>query len=97
MKTMEVDLYNPGNFVASVPHDIFDWLRANDPVHFHEEPDGPGFWVLTRFDDVMHTSREWSTFSSAHGTNIEDAQGGAELMMLNMDPPTAHEAPEARE
>ena len=87
MKTIEVDLYNPDNFVASVPHDTFDWLRANDPVHFHEEPDGPGFWVLTRFDDVMHASREWETYSSAHGTNIEDAQGGAELMMLNMDPP----------
>jgi len=86
-ETVEVDLYNPDNFVASVPHDIFDWLRANDPVHFHEEPDGPGFWVLTRFDDVMHASREWSDFSSAHGTSIEDAQGGAELMMLNMDPP----------
>lgn len=88
MKTIEVDLYNPDNFVASVPHDTFDWLRANDPVHFHEEPDGLGFWVLTRFDDVMHTAREWETFSSAHGTNIEDAQGGAELMMLNMDPPS---------
>ncbi|HYI45163.1 MAG TPA: cytochrome P450 [Actinomycetota bacterium] len=87
MKTIEVDLYNPDNFVASVPHDVFDYLRDNDPVHFHDEPGGPGFWVITRFDDVLETSREWSTFSSAHGTNIEDPQGGAELMMLNMDPP----------
>ncbi len=61
--------------------------RENDPVHFHEEPGGPGFWVIARFDDVLETSREWSTFSSTHGTNVEDAQGGAELMMLNMDPP----------
>jgi len=87
MQTAEIDLYNPDGFVSSVPHRTFDWLRSNDPIYFHPEPGGPGFWVLTRFADVLHASREWETFSSAHGTNIEDPLGGAELMMLNMDPP----------
>jgi len=34
------------------------WLRANDPVHFHSQPDGPGFWAITRYDDVRIVCRQ---------------------------------------
>ena len=47
---------------------IFAKLRAEAPVSFHEEPvpppdvldfpQGPGFWALTRYDDVMQVSRD---------------------------------------
>ena len=47
----------------------------------------PPFWCLTRWAEVEEASREWRRYSSAHGTNIDDPVGGAELMMLNMDPP----------
>jgi methyl-branched lipid omega-hydroxylase len=41
---------------------IFAKLRAERPVSFHAEPEpppevsfpqGPGFWAITRYDDVM--------------------------------------------
>lgn len=48
------------------------------PVLFAEEaviegfPQGPGFWSVTRFDDIMHVSRHPELFCSGLGTNIPD-------------------------
>lgn len=81
------DLRDPGVFLRGVPHDGFAWLRANEPVAWYPLGEGDGFWALTRYAEVVEAGREWEIFSSAHGTNIEDAHGGAELMMINMDPP----------
>jgi pimeloyl-[acyl-carrier protein] synthase len=41
------------------PYPIYDLLRANDPVHFHE---GQRRWLLTRYEDVDAVLREpqWS-------------------------------------
>ncbi|MBV8951656.1 MAG: cytochrome P450, partial [Actinobacteria bacterium] len=75
---------------------IFAKLRAERPVSFHAEqeyatmPAGPGFWALTRYDDVMRVSRDPATFVSGRGTNIGDIpQEIAEFLgsMINMDAP----------
>src|SRR3954471_1217832 len=78
---------------------IFAKLRAEAPVSFHEEPvpppdvpfpQGPGFWALTRFDDVMQVSRDPETFHSAPSVNIGDIPPEiAEWLgsMINMDAP----------
>jgi cytochrome P450 len=88
-----LDLLDAAAFDGGQPHDAFAWLRDNDPVHWHDEPDGPGFWVVTRYDDVKLVGRDPATFSSAAGILIPDAAGapaqgdGAPRMMLSMDPP----------
>ncbi len=92
MKLAEVDLISPDIFVEGVPHETFKLLRAQAPVFFHAEPQGPGFWALTKYDDVVAVSMDSATFSSARrGTNIADPPNGAlaviQTMMLNMDPP----------
>jgi cholest-4-en-3-one 26-monooxygenase len=84
---VNVDLTDLDLFVPGVPHHVFDWLRENAPVSFNPEATGPGFWNLVKHSDVVYASRHHEVFSSAKGTNIDDPQGGAELMMLNMDPP----------
>ena len=84
---MEIDLHTPAVFGRGVPHDQFTWLRENDPVYFHPLPDGGGFWCLTKYDDIVHASKDWRSYSSAKGTNIRDPVDGAELMMVNTDPP----------
>src|SRR6476620_2063310 len=78
---------------------IFAKLRAEAPVSFHAEPvpppdipfpQGPGFWALTRYADIMHVSRDPGTFHSAPGTNIGDIPAEiAEWLgsMINMDSP----------
>jgi cytochrome P450 len=85
-----VDLLSPASFANGQPHDQFAWLRKHDPVHWHPEPDGPGFWAVTRYADVKAVGRDAATFSSMPTILIPDAAGldtGDHTMMLTMDPP----------
>jgi cytochrome P450 len=78
---------------------IFAKLRAEAPVSFHEEPEpppemnferGPGFWAVTRFEDVMEVSRNPEVFHSAPTSTIGDIPPEiAEWLgsMINMDAP----------
>ena len=89
---MKIDLWNPDSFAAGHPHAQYDWLRANDPVHFQEEPNGPGYWAITRFQDVYEVDRNFQAFSSEPTIMIQDALDqpntfGGYKMMLMMDPP----------
>jgi cytochrome P450 len=89
---MDIDLLDPRSFVGGQPHDQFAWLREHDPVHWHPEPDGRGFWAITRYEDVRSVGRMAKVFSSyAGGIMIPDGDelqlAGARLMMLFMDPP----------
>lgn len=96
MQLGDVNLYDPDVFAAGVPHDMFRVLRSEDPVHWHDEPGGPGFWCVTKHADVRHVSRNPEIFSSqAQATLIRDPSP-AELpmlqsIMLNMDPPQHRE------
>jgi len=87
-KTFDPKLYDPDTFVPGVPFETFKRLRKEFPVFRQVSPEtGTAFWVLTKYDDVVRVSTDSATFSSAQGTNIENLDGGTELMMLNMDPP----------
>jgi cytochrome P450 len=87
-----IDLVSAQTFADGHPWEQYAWLRANDPVHRHEDPNGPGFWAITRYDDVRTISRQPKLFSSAaSGVMLgEPDEGGLavqRLMMLSMDPP----------
>jgi cholest-4-en-3-one 26-monooxygenase len=87
-----VDLSDSRSYVDGVPHAWLAHLRRHDPVHWQEEPGGPGFWAVTRYEDCVTVNRDWERFSSAaRGTMPfempeEDLEQQG-LMMLNMDPP----------
>lgn len=88
----QIDLISTTSFAGGHPWAQYAWLRANDPVHWHPEPDGPGFWAITKYDDVRTISRQPRTFSSfARGVMMPepDEMGlmAQRQMMLNMDPP----------
>ncbi|MGH7779544.1 MAG: cytochrome P450 [Candidatus Binataceae bacterium] len=96
MNLSEIDLLNPDCFVAGVPHEWFTYLRHHAPVFRHPEPGGRGFWVITRYDDVVAVNRDSETYSSEQKrggvTALEDLPPEADLasegrMMLTMDPP----------
>jgi cytochrome P450 len=89
---VHIDLLDTASFDGGQPLEQFAWLRENDPVHWHEEPNGPGFWAVTRFDDVWSVDRDFQTYSSEPTIMIQDplaeAGGfGPYKMMLMMDPP----------
>jgi cholest-4-en-3-one 26-monooxygenase len=93
----EIDLLDRDRFTQGIPHEWFTWLRDNDPVHWHEEPGGPGFWVITKHADVIACNRDAASFSSSQELGgVVGLEGplespmGAEMagsMMLFMDPP----------
>jgi cytochrome P450 len=86
-----IDLSNPDAFVDAVPHDWFATLRREDPVHFNEEPDGKGFWAVTRYEDIRFVHRTPQVYSSEiGGTSLEDIPPQyiePRKSMIDMDPP----------
>src|ERR1700742_3279699 len=92
MPTLDhIDLADHDVFVPGVPHEAFAALRRDDPVHWNPEPDGPGFWVITRYEDIRFVHRNPDIYSSEiGGTSLEDLepdQIAARKSMLDMDPP----------
>jgi cytochrome P450 len=87
----DVDLTNLETFVQGVPHDQFDVLRREAPIYFHPEADGPGFWCITRRDDLRQVSHDWEHASSEFGITLheltEEQIEQQRMMMLTMDPP----------
>ncbi|MEA2144741.1 MAG: hypothetical protein QOG59_328 [Solirubrobacteraceae bacterium] len=90
-----IDLSDHDAFLASVPHEAFAALRRDDPVHWNPEPDGRGFWAVTRYDDIRTVHRSAQIFSSEiGGTSLEDLAPEdieARKSMIDMDPP-GHDA-----
>ncbi len=89
---MQIDVYSPDNYLAGIPHEQFAWLRANDPVHWQEHPEGYGYWVLSRHADVLQVSRDFKGFSAERGFVMVDDLPPDILEMtrnqlLGMDPP----------
>ena len=88
-----INLIDPEYFAThGHPWDQYEWLRANVPVFWHDEPDGPGFWAITKYDDIRTISRTPKIFSSYEtGVMLPDPDPmglyAQRLMMLNMDPP----------
>ncbi len=85
-----IDLVSPFSYAHGHPADQYAWLRDNDPVHWHEEPDGPGFWAVTPHEDVKAVGRNAALFSSCPTIMIDDGSAtdlGDHTMMLTTDPP----------
>ena len=85
------NLIDPDIFPADhgPPHRLFDRWRQTDPVHWN--PPNPayaggmpgssgvkGFWVLTRYQDVLDVSMDQARFTSHDGIVLWDLEG-AEL------------------
>src|SRR5690349_9880197 len=95
MQLSDIDLLDRDRFTHGIPHDWFTFLRKEAPVYKHPEPDGPGFWVVTKYADVVAVGRDGTTYSSDQkrgGVVVleetvpnEFEQGGN--LMLTMDAP----------
>lgn len=92
-----VDLSNDANFAHGFPHESFNWLRDNAPLFWHEPtdvtPDGEGFWVVSRYEDVSAIQRDPGRFSSdkagdrtGGGTGIKDESAAGVALNMSDDP-----------
>ncbi|HTA06991.1 MAG TPA: cytochrome P450 [Streptosporangiaceae bacterium] len=92
----QINLVDPDIYQRSgAPHEQFAWLREHAPVFWHAEGGGagwPGFWAVTKHEDVAQVTRHPEIFSSARRTAVfkewpDMAVERMRLMMINMDPP----------
>ena len=92
-----IDLLDLDRFQRLEHYEMFDRLRAEDPVSWHEYPGAQGFWNVVKHKDLVTVNRDTGLFSSeAGGISIltpEEFPGEAQgmdprgLMMLYTDPP----------
>lgn len=83
------DLMDLTHFVESREFDVFDELQRDHPVFWNAPSDnGPGFWALTRYEDVKAAASD-ARLSSASGTQIVErkVEGAGPSSLHNMDDP----------
>lgn len=87
----DIDLTDLDRWEQGVPHDWFALLRRESPVFWQDERRGRGFWSLTRYEDILAASKDYSTFSAQlGGTSLMDLtpeQVESRMSMLDSDPP----------
>ncbi len=68
------------------PYPTYRVLRDEQPVYRQAERD---FWALSRHDDVQAAARDWETFSSADGVDLDrTAAHYGQGSFIDMDPPS---------
>ncbi|MCE0761960.1 cytochrome P450 [Pseudonocardia kujensis] len=85
----QVDLSDLAPFLAGREHELFREIREHDPLHWNTEPnDGPGYWSLTRYADLITAIEDPATFVNGQGTQIPSRRvEGHTPTVHNTDPP----------
>jgi len=86
------DILDPDTFANGPPHDIFDYLRENDPCHGQPNlANGGTVWSLTRHADIRDVSKDTGLFTSSLGqqfpTPAEEVALRQDTNMVWLDPP----------
>lgn len=66
------NLHDADTYFAGAPHDQYRRLRHERPVAWHDEPNGPGFWTVTRHADACAVLRDTAIYSSAKGVTLDE-------------------------
>lgn len=79
-KLVVPNLVNPKTYVDHDMMAVWPALRAQDPVHWHAETaEGPGFWVLSRYEDIVRVLRDDTNFTSERGNVLATMLKGEDL------------------
>ena len=84
----QIDPRDAAFFVRDDYFDVLAKLRAEDPVH----ECAPGFWAVSRYEDIRNLSRDPGHFCSGRGALVNDPLRARQAPMegrsiLHMDPP----------
>ncbi|MFZ0252071.1 MAG: cytochrome P450 [Acidimicrobiales bacterium] len=84
----DVDPRDAAFFLRDDYFDVLAQLRAEEPVL----QCGPGFWAISRYEDIRTLSRDPAHFCSGRGALVNDPLRGSEASLssrsiLHMDPP----------
>lgn len=88
MESQTIDLMDLDPFIAGTENEVLARLREREPLHWNDEVDGPGFWSVTRYDDVIRVLMDPETFINGDGTQILSRKvEGSTSTLHNTDPP----------
>jgi len=76
------------------PHDIWKWLRHNDPVFFWEETDGIPFWAITKHEDIVKIGKQPKKFISGPTLVVSHEpprENNFPPTLIQLDPPKHHD------
>ena len=84
-----INLLDASLFTERREHAVFRRLRDSNPVYFHPEPNGPGFYAVTRHADASEVLRNPAAYCNGKGTQIQDkrAEGHGAPSIHNLDAP----------
>jgi cytochrome P450 len=79
------DVYSPD--LAGVLHEALAHARRQCPVAWSDQHQG--YWVLSRYEDVLRVAQDWQTFSSELGIGVpRQPEGSAfKILPVTVDPP----------
>jgi cholest-4-en-3-one 26-monooxygenase len=84
------DILTAQAFAAGPPHDYFDFLRSNDPVHKGFTSEGRRVWSLLRHDDIRAVSNDVARFTNTRGAaynGFQTPKGQNKDLILAAEPP----------
>jgi cytochrome P450 len=83
------DLADPLTHAGHDLRDLWRRLQTEDPVYWHEPGAArSGFWVLSRYDDIVAAYRDSRRYSSAHGNVLASLLAGGDTAGGRMVPVT---------
>ncbi|MGB1341709.1 MAG: cytochrome P450 [Pseudomonadales bacterium] len=84
----ELDPSQPAVFQTDSQFGFFERLRAEDPVHYHEDSIFGPYWSITKFNDIMAVDKDHKRFSSDPGITLTERQADFSTPnFISMDPP----------
>jgi cytochrome P450 len=67
-----IDLTDVDLFLHGDPHAVWRTLRSEAPVHYNERKWGPGFWNITKYEDVLAVGVDPATWISGKGIILDN-------------------------
>jgi cholest-4-en-3-one 26-monooxygenase len=93
----DLNIIHPNEYASrGYPHDVWTWMRNNDPVFRWEQPEGAGapFWAITKHADITEISKQPERFLSAPRLTLShmpdppaDRRGAFPPTLISMDNP----------
>lgn len=93
----KMDPSHPSLFLNDTMWPHFERLRAEDPVHYHEESMFGPYWSVTKYDDIMYVDTHHDLFSSQQKKGgialggVADREDEYTLPMFIQEDPPKHD------
>ena len=86
------NIIHPDDYVAhGYPHDVWTWMRREEPVYWWDRTEGLPFWAITKHADIIEISMQPERFLNAPRLTIshepERPMGEFPPTLIQMDPP----------